>query len=216
MSNVSLVWITPESEKLIAYCARVSNPANQDNPSYERLIRYLIEHKHWSPFEMASMCVEIETSRAISAQILRHRSFSFQEFSQRYAAVQSVEPIEIRRQSEKNRQSSTDVFNPVIIPSSFDGYSDITANEIIEEYLSDGQHWYNKLVEAGVSKETARMILPMASSTRLYMSGTLRSWIHYLQLRTQEDTQKEHRDIALQIKDILVSQIPTIASAVLS
>ena len=205
-----MIWITPDAENWIAYIARVSNPNNQDNPEYSKLFKYLIAHKHWSPFEVASACFEIKTSRAIAAQILRHRSFSFQEFSQRYSDPTQLgfEPVEIRRQSEKNRQSSTEIFNP-----SFDfGYEQLTASELIDRAILYNKWVYNRLVEAGVAKESARFILPITTSTCMYMSGTIRSWIHYLQLRTQPDTQKEHREIAESIKRELSLYIPTIAN----
>jgi thymidylate synthase (FAD) len=210
--KVNLVWITPKAEDLIAYIARVSNPSNQDNPEYTKLIRYLINNRHWSPFEMASMCVEIETSRAISAQILRHRSFSFQEFSQRYAEVQEIEPIELRRQSEKNRQSSTEKFDPYLYV-----YEDSAGGELASEEIAfivdEAQRTYERLIKAGVAKETARMILPMASKTRLYMSGTLRSWIHYLEIRDNEHAQLEHQLIAREIKKIFIEQLPIVSEA---
>lgn len=198
---VNLVWITPDAEKHILYMARVSNPKNQ-NSSDTRLLSYLVEHAHWSPFEMINMCVEIETSRAISAQLIRHRSFSFQEYSQRYAEVPSIEPIELRKQAEKNRQSSTEVINPSL--------SNFSAKELVDECITQVTELYKELVRAGVSRETARMILPLASTTKLYMNGSVRSWIHYIQLRTKEDTQKEHREIAGQVKNILLEQIPSL------
>jgi thymidylate synthase (FAD) len=198
--TVNLVWITPSCEQIITDCARVSNPSNQGKDG-ARLIRYLVEHRHWSPFEMASACVEIGTSRAIAQQILRHRSFSFQEFSQRYAAATSVEPIQLRRQAEKNRQSSAEVLN------------DPRLTEIVEVAVAVAQTAYHDLLDAGVAKECARMVLPAATGTRLYMVGTIRSWVHYLDLRTSPDTQLEHREVALAIATVLRPQLPTVAEA---
>ena len=218
--NVRPIWATPNAEDLIIYMARVSNPKNQNNPKIAGLVRYLILHKHWSPFELANLCVEIKTSRAISAQILRHRSFSFQEFSQRYSPVQEIEAIEIRRKADKNRQSSADVFDPVVGADTWYNpetksleSENIYASERIKEYVEDGQDLYKLLLNHDVAPETARMILPMASQTTLYMNGTLRSWIHYLELRTQDGVQKEHREIALATKDIFKSYFPIISEA---
>lgn len=204
--QTKLIWITPDAEKLISYIARVSNPKNQDNPNYEKLIKYLIANRHWSPLEMVSACFEIKTSRAISAQIIRHRSFSFQEFSQRYANVIEVEPIAIRRQAKSNRQSSEEVFDPIT-------ENGVKASEMINCVIEDAQWTYNRLIELGVAKECARMIMPMASSTTLYMTGTLRSWIHYLGLRNDEHTQKEHRDLAIEIETELRNHFPIVFKA---
>lgn len=218
-----LIWITPEAEKLIGYIARVSNPKNQDNPSIEGLLSYCIRHNHWSPFEMVSACVEIKTSRAIAAQILRHRSFSFQEFSQRYSTVTTFEPIEIRKQATKNRQSSLEVFSP-IFPTGFFTYAkedtehknmipyNKTANDLIQDHIELSKVLYQKLINAGVAKEVARLILPMTTQTTMYMSGTVRSWIHYINLRTQPDTQKEHQEVAQSIKSILMKELPYIST----
>lgn len=203
--KTSLVWITPDAERVIAHCARVSNPANQDNPDIEGLLRYCARNRHWSIFEMANACVEIETSRAITAQIARHRSFTFQEFSQRYAQVQEFEPSEIRRQDVKNRQSSIDDLSQDV--------RDWWQREF-DLLLDHATKLYGAAVGQGVAKECARMVLPMASRSRMYMNGTIRSWIHYLELRTHEHTQKEHRDVALGIRDILAEQLPVIARAV--
>ena len=188
---------------LISYCARVSNPSNQSNKkTSEKLIRYLIKHKHWSPFELASMCVEIKTSRAIAAQILRHRSFSFQEFSQRYSEATNIEPIELREPAEKNRQSSS---------QPFDKRNEVytLANKTMENSMKA----YNDLIKAGVAKECARAVLPLGTETTMYMNGTVRSWIHYINLRAEENTQKEHRDIANAIKVIFVKQFPNVSEA---
>jgi thymidylate synthase (FAD) len=208
--QVKLTNITPDAEKTISYIARVSNPANQENPNYVGLIKYLIKHKHWSPFEMAHMTVEIKTSRAIAAQILRHRSFSFQEYSQRYSEVTEFEPIELRKQSTKNRQSSLEVFDPDIKSGTT---STDKASNVIMQHLIESRRRYEFLLEAGVAKEVARMILPLTTQTTLFMVGNIRSWIHYIELRTKEDTQKEHRDIALAIKAIFDTELPTISKA---
>ena len=207
--EVNLVSITDakifssgKPEELIAYCARVSNPSNQMNhESAPRLLAYLIKHRHWSPFEMVDMCVEIKTSRAIAAQILRHRSFSFQEFSQRYSVATEIEKIELRKQAEKNRQSSEDVITDPVI------------NNVTRHAIDTAVQTYNKLITQGVAKEQARMVLPLATSSTLYMKGSIRSWIHYIDLRAQQDTQKEHRDIALKCKEILVNNFPETAKA---
>ena len=190
------------AEDLIAYCARVSNPKNQMNTeTAPRLIKFLIKHKHWSPFELASMCVEIQTSRAIAAQILRHRSFSFQEFSQRYSQATSLEPLELRSPAEKNRQSSSDLIEDEQVQKKADA-----AMQFAKEV-------YDELIEAGVAKECARAVLPLGTQTTMYMNGTVRSWIHYIDLRTEENTQKEHRDIANAIKDIFIQQFPNVSEA---
>lgn len=203
-----LLWITPNAENYITYCARVSNPANQDNEKIAHLLQYCVNHQHWSVFETANACFEIETSRVISAQILRHRSFSFQEFSQRYADPTELgfESIELRRQAEKNRQSSLDPIDPLI-------RGQILASKLVENALEDSRRKYKSLINAGISRETARMILPGATTTRMYMNGTIRSWIHYLDLRCAADTQKEHRQIALQIRNTLAVQLPVISQA---
>ena len=209
MSNVKLVWVTPNAEELITRMARVSAPSNQDNmDTAPRLLKYLIKHKHWSPYEMANLCVEIETTRGISAQILRHRSFSFQEFSQRYADVSelgsSVIP-HLRRQDIKNRQNSIDDLSPDVIASYY---------RRIGNLFEDAEHLYREMVSSGVAKECARAVLPIATKTRMYMNGTLRSWIHYLQLRCDVSTQLEHRQIADEIKEIFCEQFPIIGEAV--
>ena len=203
--TVSLVHTTPDAEKLIAYMARVSNPDNQDNPESERLIRYLIKHKHWSPFEMVNMCVQIETTRSVAAQILRHRSFSFQEFSQRYAQVTEPALIpKLRRQDTKNRQNSIDNLDPVTVDE-----LNIKINSLVE--LSE--NLYNDMLLAGVAKECARDILPLSTPTKMYMNGTLRSWLHYCDLRCANGTQYEHKLIADQVKGIIEQEFPTIYAA---
>ena len=204
MHTAELVWITPNAEALIAKIARVSNPNNENNPKYEKLIRYLIEHKHWSPFEMASMCVEIKTTRAIAAQILRHRSFSFQEFSQRYSEALDAHVPQLRRQDKKNRQNSIDDLD-VGLKMDF--------QERIDNLYDDSFDLYNDMIAHGVAKECARSVLPLNTETRLYMSGTIRSWLHYVDLRADEDTQLEHRAIASSIGEILASEVRSVARA---
>ena len=202
--KVNLVWATPEAEKVIGYCARVSNPKNQKNPKVAGLLKFCINHGHWSIFEMANMTVEINTNRGIAAQILRHRSFSFQEFSQRYSEAQGFEEIRPRRQDEKNRQNS------------FDDLSE-TDVEWFQESLHRVENMamdlYNTALDRAIAKESARFLLPMSTETRMYMNGTARSWIHYVQLRTDKSTQKEHRDIAEAVKNIFVEQFPITSEA---
>ena len=208
MHTVQLVHTTPDAESLIAYMARVSNPDNQDNPDYERLIRYLIKHKHWSPFEMVNMCVEIETTRSVAAQILRHRSFSFQEFSQRYAQVDKPAVIpNLRRQDTKNRQNSTD---------DLDFYTTKEFAIKINSLFELSESLYKEMLQAGVAKECARDVLPLSTPTKLYMNGTLRSWLHYCDLRTANGTQYEHKLIADEVQDIIMTQFPSIAAAMWS
>lgn len=201
--KVSLVHITPDAEKVVAYCARVSSP-NQDNPEYEKLLRYCAKNGHWSVFEMSSMCLEIQTSRAISAQILRHKSFSFQEFSQRYAKTQEREVVEARLQDIKNRQNS--------LPDEQDEHG-IWFKGAQDAVWSLANTLYNEGLDRGLAKEQMRFLLPMASQTKLYMNGNLRSWIHYCEVRCDKSTQQEHRDIALECKRIFTEQCPTIAKA---
>lgn len=203
------------AEELIVYMARVSNPGNQSNlETAPKLINYLIKNKHWSPFEMASMTVEIVTSRAIAQQILRHRSFSFQEFSQRYAEVSDFEPVELRKKAEKNRQSSEEAFDPIISDDYGDtGDDKIPASKLIEYHIQRSEWLYKELLAKGVAKETARFILPLTTQTTMYMTGTVRSWIHYLEQRCGEHTQLEHRLIALKIKDYFLTHFPNISEA---
>ena len=207
MHNANLIWVTPDAEALIGKIARVSNPNNEDNPEVEKLIKYLIKHKHWSPFEMASMCVEIHTTRAIAPQILRHRSFSFQEFSQRYAiptdTFATVLP-DLRRQDTKNRQNSIDD-----IPEETQNYY----QDRIDKHFRESVTLYESLLHSGVAKECARSVLPLNTVTRLYMSGTIRSWLHYVDLRGDNGTQKEHMSIARSVGEILATEVPTIARA---
>jgi len=189
-------------DDLIAYCARVSNPSNQTNTeTAPRLLAYCIRHGHWSVFETASMTVEIETSRAIAAQLLRHRSFTFQEFSQRYAVSSAVEPIELRTQDQKNRQASGEVI------------TDPDLQRGVDAIVADAYEMYGCLVARGVSKETARMVLPLATRSRLYMTGCVRSWIHYFDQRCSEHTQKEHCELAERIREIFAQQFPAVWAA---
>ena len=205
MHNVELIHVTPDAESLIAYMARVSNPNNQNNPQSEGLIKYLIKHRHWSPFEMVNMCVQIETTRSVAAQILRHRSFSFQQFSQRYAQVTKPAAIpQLRRQDLKNRQNSTDDLPQATVDE---------FNVKIDSLFELSQHLYQEMLTAGVAKECARDILPLASRTKLYMNGTLRSWLHYTDLRCANGTQLEHKSIADQVKLLIQQQFPTVYSA---
>jgi thymidylate synthase (FAD) len=191
------------AEDLMVYCARVSNPSNQLNTATgAKLLAYCIQHGHWSVFETASMTVEIATSRAIAAQILRHRSFSFQEFSQRYSEAPGVEEVELRQQAEKNRQSSKEVIKKGTFPEM-----------VMRQALASAQKAYQDLLEQGVARECARMVLPLATSTTLYMTGSVRSWIHYLAQRLDQHTQKEHRLIAEQVQDIFATQFPTVSQA---
>ena len=205
--KVNLITVTPDAEKHIAYCARVSNPKNQDNESIAGLLKYCIKHQHWSIFEQAFMTLEIETTRGLAAQILRHRSFTYQEFSQRYAestALGDIELPELRRQDDKNRQNSIDDLDPKVVDK---------LNRQMNTLFSSAYSLYNQMLEAGVAKECARFVLPLATPTRLYMSGTVRSWLHYIELRTGHGTQKEHMEIANECKSIFSEQFPTIASA---
>ncbi len=203
MSNVKLIHLTPNTEDVIAYCARVSSP-KQDNPEYAKLLKYLIEHNHWSPFEMSSMCVEITTSRAISAQILRHRSFSFQEFSQRYSEAQHFEQYEARRQDLKNKQNSIDDMS-----DEDKEWFDQAQRDVI--LLANER--YQQALDKGIAKEQARFLLPLLTETKLYMHGSIRSFIHYVDVRSDVSTQLEHREIALQIKEIMKKELPIISEA---
>jgi len=205
--TVKLVSITPDAEQMMAYIARVSNPSNQENEKYSGLLKYCIKHNHWSVFEQSTMTVEIETTRAIAAQILRHRSFTFQEFSQRYADTNLLEAIqlpELRRQDTKNRQNSIDDLDPEVIEK---------LNKQMKTLFSSGQALYNQMIESGVAKECARMVLPLCTPTRIYMTGSCRSWIHYINLRSAHGTQKEHMVIAKAVKDVFVEQFPAVSEA---
>tara|TARA_B100001113_G_scaffold142986_1_gene117039 strand:- start:304 stop:936 length:633 start_codon:yes stop_codon:yes gene_type:complete len=205
--NVELISITPDAEKTMAHIARVSNPDNQDNPKYAGLLRYCIKHNHWSVFEQSSMTLQIETTRAIAAQILRHRSFTFQEFSQRYAASTKLGTLEIpklRKQDDKNRQNSTDDLDPKIIES---------LNMQMGTLFGSAMALYNQMLELGVAKECARMVLPLCTPTKLYMTGSCRSWIHYIELRSAHGTQKEHMDIAEACRKVFTEQFPSVSEA---
>lgn len=202
--NTKLISITPDAEKVIGYCARVSNPKNQDNPDVAGLLKFCIRHGHWSIFEMSNMVVEIETTRGIAAQILRHRSFSFQEFSQRYAKAQGFEDVHPRRQDTKNRQNSIDDIEDGVVEWFHDSMAEV-------QDLAN--YYYETALSLGIAKESARFLLPLNTQTRMYMNGTVRSWIHYINLRTDPSTQKEHRDIAEEIKLIFKNELPIIAEA---
>ena len=206
--EVSLVSITPDAEKTMAYIARVSNPNNQDNENYAGLLRYCIKHNHWSVFEQAFMTLEIETTRGLAAQVLRHRSFTYQEFSQRYAdsslLADQIPMFDLRRQDTKNRQNS------------IDDIDDFVKQEFeikIRRHFDEAMTLYQSMLEYGIAKECARFVLPLATPTRMYMSGSVRSWIHYITLRSANGTQKEHMEIAEACKKIFVEQFPTCAEA---
>ena len=205
--SVKLISVTPDAEKTMAHIARVSNPDNQDNPNYAGLLRYCIKHNPWSVFEQSSMTLEIETTRAIAAQILSHRSFTFQEFSQRYAqsnALGKIELPDLRRQDTKHRQNSIDDVDPFVKQK-------LEAQMIT--LFSSSQSLYNQMIEEGIAKECARMVLPLCTPTRIYMTGSARYWIHYINLRSANGTQKEHMDIANACKSIFIDTFPTIAEA---
>ena len=205
--TVKLVTVTPDAEKLMAYVARVSNPSNQDNEKFAGLLKYCINHQHWSVFEQSSMTLEIETTRAIAAQILRHRSFTYQEFSQRYASSTSLGKIptpEYRRQDTKNRQNSID---------DLDEFTVQTLQLQMTTLFSSATALYNQMLEDGVAKECARMVLPLATPTRIYMTGSCRSWIHYINLRSAHGTQKEHMVIAEACRKVFTEQFPSVSEA---
>ncbi len=205
--TATLISVTPDAEKTMGYIARVSNPANQDNEKYAGLLKYCIKHNHWSVFEQSSMTLEIATTRAIAAQILRHRSFTFQEFSQRYAAsttLGDIELPELRRQDDKNRQNSINDLDSEMIEK---------FNRQMITLFSSSKALYEQMLEMGVAKECARMVLPLATPTRIYMTGSCRSWIHYINLRSAHGTQKEHMDIAESCRKIFVEQFPSVSEA---
>ena len=206
--SVKLISVTPDAEKLMAYCARVSNPSNQDNDNYAKLLAYCIKNQHWSIFEQAFLTIEINTTRGLAAQILRHRSFTFQEFSQRYAdatlLAEDIPTFELRRQDNKNRQNSIDDISDEI---------KVKWNLQIREHFSKAKAIYDGMISDGIAKECARFVLPLAVPTRLYMSGTIRSWIHYINLRSSHGTQKEHMDIANSVKEIFIQQLPVVSQA---
>ena len=210
--KVTLLNVTPNAEDHIVEVARVSSSRKNKKDKPEGLLRYLVQHKHWSPFEHGHATFEIETSKAIGIQLIRHRSFAFQEFSQRYQDVNRLgdifEPIELRSQCEDNRQSSVEVINPMIQME-----ANQSASETIDAFLGKAHSLYNKLLEAGVARETARMVLPLATTTKIHMTGSIRSWIHFLELRDDEHAQKEIQDVAKEIKRIFISEFPVIAKA---
>ena len=205
--SVKLISVTPDAEKTMAHIARVSNPDNQDNPNYAGLLKYCIKHNHWSVFEQSSMTLEIETTRAIAAQILRHRSFTFQEFSQRYAQSNELGKIklpDLRRQDKKNRQNSIDDLDPFEV-------------QILEKQMQtlfdSSMALYQQMLKRGVAKECARNVLPLCTPTRIYMTGSCRSWIHYITLRSAHGTQKEHMQVAENAKKVFIEQFPTVSEA---
>ena len=206
--SVKLISVTPDAEQTMAYVARVSNPNNQENPNYAKLLGYCIKHNHWSVFEQSFMTLEIETTRGLAAQILRHRSFTYQEFSQRYAdsslLAETIPLPELRRQDTKNRQNSIDDIDPFIVQK---------YEMLMQNHFKDAMDLYQKMLDEGIAKECARFVLPLATPTRLYMSGSCRSWIHYIQLRSANGTQKEHMEIAEACKKIFSEQFPTVAEA---
>jgi len=206
--SVKLVSVTPDAEQTMAYVARVSNPNNQENPNYAKLLGYCIKHNHWSVFEQAFMTLEIETTRGLAAQVLRHRSFTYQEFSQRYAdsslLSETIPLPELRRQDTKNRQNSIDDIDPFVRQE---------FQIKMQKHFEEGMKLYKEMLDAEIAKECARFVLPLATPTRMYMSGSVRSWIHYITLRSANGTQKEHMDIAEACKKIFVEQFPTCAAA---
>ena len=206
--NVKLISVTPDAEKMMGYVARVSNPSNQENPKVAGLLKYCVKHQHWSVFEQSFMTLEIETTRGLAAQILRHRSFTFQEFSQRYADSSLLStniPLpELRRQDTKNRQNSID---------DIDEFKVQKYQMLIQDHFRDAMALYQTMLNEGIAKECARFVLPLATPTRLYMSGSCRSWVHYIDLRSAHGTQKEHMDIAEACKSVFVEQFPTVAEA---
>ena len=205
--TVKLISITPDAEKTMAFIARVSNPSNQDNENYSGLLKYCIKHNHWSVFEQSTMTLEIETTRAIAAQILRHRSFTFQEFSQRYASTNELPEYnlpELRRQDLKNRQNSIDDLDPKTVDK---------LNKQMITLFSSAVSLYNQMLESGVAKECARMVLPLCTPTKIYMTGSCRSWIHYINLRSAHGTQKEHMVIAEECRKVFTEQFPAVSEA---
>jgi len=205
--TVKLISVTPDAEKTMAFIARVSNPSNQDNENYSGLLKYCIKHNHWSVFEQSTMTLEIETTRAIAAQILRHRSFTFQEFSQRYASTNELPEYnlpELRRQDLKNRQNSIDDLDPKIVDK---------LNKQMITLFSSAVSLYNQMLESGVAKECARMVLPLCTPTKIYMTGSCRSWIHYINLRSAHGTQKEHMVIAEECRKVFTEQFPAVSEA---
>ena len=206
--DINLISVTPDAEQHMAYVARVSNPKNQDNDNFAGLLKYCIKHGHWSVFEQAYMTVEINTTRGLAAQILRHRSFTYQEFSQRYADAnllsEKIPLPKLRRQDKKNRQNSTDDVDEWVVQK-----YDI----LMEEHFRNSMDLYNKMLEDGIAKECARFVLPLSTPTRIYMTGSCRSWIHYINLRSAHGTQKEHMDVAQGVRQVFGEQFPTVAEA---
>ena len=207
-TQIKLISVTPDAEKTIAYVARVSNPANQENEKFAGLLRYCIKHGHWSVFEQAFMTLEINTTRGLAAQILRHRSFTYQEFSQRYQDVSHIRediPLpELRSQDEKNRQNSIDDVDPAIVEK---------YNEKMRKHFDASIDLYKAMLHDGIAKECARFVLPLATPTRLYMTGSVRSWIHYIDLRSAHGTQKEHMDLVENVRTVFKEQFPTVSEA---
>ncbi len=207
-TDIKLISVTPDAEKHMAYCARVSNPNNQENEKFSGLLKYCVKHQHWSIFEQAFMTLELNTTRGIAAQVLRHRSFTYQEFSQRYAdssmLADQIPMFDLRRQDTKNRQNSID---------DIDDYVKQEFEIKIRRHFDEAMVLYQSMLDSGIAKECARFVLPLATPTRLYMSGSCRSWIHYITLRSANGTQKEHMDIAEECKKIFVEQFPTCAEA---
>ena len=207
-TQIKLISVTPDAEQHMAYVARVSNPKNQDNDKFAGLLKYCIKHGHWSVFEQAFMTVEINTTRGLAAQILRHRSFTYQEFSQRYADSSMLGdeiPLpELRRQDDKNRQNSIDDVDPLVVQD---------FNSKMQKHFVDGMKLYKEMLEVGIAKECARFVLPLATPTRIYMTGSVRSWIHYIDLRSAHGTQKEHMNVAEGVRRIFTEQFPTVAEA---
>ena len=208
MTSVNLVSVTPEAEKMMGYVARVSNPANQENPKVSGLLKYCVKHQHWSVFEQAYMTLEINTTRGVAAQVLRHRSFTYQEFSQRYAdsslLADTIPLPELRRQDSKNRQNSIDDIDPFVRQE---------FQIKMQKHFEDGMKLYQEMLDRNIAKECARFVLPLAVPTKIYMTGSCRSWIHYIQLRSAHGTQKEHMDIAEGARSIFIEQFPTVSEA---
>ena len=206
--TVKLISVTPDAEKMMAYVARVSNPNNQENPNYAKLLGYCIKHNHWSVFEQSFMTLELETTRGVAAQVLRHRSFTYQEFSQRYAdssmLAETIPLPELRRQDTKNRQNSIDDIDPFV-------RQDFQIK--MQKHFEEGMKLYQEMLDASIAKECARFVLPLAVPTKIYMTGSVRSWIHYIDLRSANGTQKEHMDIALDAKRVFCEQFPAVAEA---
>ena len=205
---IKLISVTPDAEKHMAYCARVSNPNNQENEKFSGLLKYCVKHQHWSIFEQAYMTLEINTTRGVAAQVLRHRSMTYQEFSQRYAdsslLAEEIPLPELRRQDTKNRQNSIDDVDPFVVQK---------YEMLMQQHFKEAMDLYKKMLDDGIAKECARFVLPLATPTRLYMTGSVRSWIHYIELRSANGTQKEHMDIALGAKKIFCEQFPAVAEA---